>query len=40
MRAGFGALVGRLFAIAIKFEIGVVMVTILVWRVIRNAPPR
>jgi uncharacterized protein YqgC (DUF456 family) len=39
MRAGFGALVGRLFAIAIKFEIGVVMVTILVWRVIRNAPP-
>ena len=40
MRAGLGALVGRLFAVAVKFEIGVVMVTILVWRIVRNAPPR
>jgi hypothetical protein len=40
MRAGLGALVGRLLAVAVKFEIGVVMVTILVWRIVRNAPPR
>jgi uncharacterized protein len=40
MRAGLGALVGRLLAVAVKFEIGVIMVVILVWRVIRNAPLR
>jgi uncharacterized protein YqgC (DUF456 family) len=36
LRAGWGAFVGRVVAIAIKFEIGVAMVVILVWRVIRN----
>ena len=39
MRAGWGALIGRLFAVTVKFEIGVVMVTILIWRVLRTAPP-
>jgi uncharacterized protein YqgC (DUF456 family) len=37
MRAGWGAFVGRVLAIVIKFEIGVVMVIILVWRVYTNA---
>jgi len=39
LRAGWGAFVGRLLAVAVKFEIGVVMVTILIWRIVRNAPP-
>jgi uncharacterized protein YqgC (DUF456 family) len=36
LRAGWGAFLGRVLAVAIKFEIGVVMVVILVWRVVRN----
>jgi len=40
MRAGWAAFVGRLLTVAVKFEIGVVMVTILIWRIVRNAPPR
>ncbi len=38
LRAGWGAFVGRALAIAIKFEIGIIMVVILVWRVMRNPP--
>jgi uncharacterized protein YqgC (DUF456 family) len=37
MRAGWGAFLGRLLAIVIKFEIGVVMVIVLIWRVLRTA---
>jgi uncharacterized protein YqgC (DUF456 family) len=36
LRAGWGAFLGRLLAMAIKFEIGVVMVIILIWRVVRT----
>jgi hypothetical protein len=36
LRAGWGAFLGRVMAVAIKFEIGVVMVVILIWRVVRT----
>jgi uncharacterized protein YqgC (DUF456 family) len=36
LRAGWGAFIGRVLAVAIKFEIGVVMVVILIWRVVRT----
>jgi uncharacterized protein YqgC (DUF456 family) len=36
LRAGWGAFLGRLLAVAIKFEIGVVMAIILIWRVVRR----
>ncbi len=37
LRAGWWAFVGRVVAITIKFEIGVLMIIILVWRVVRTA---
>ncbi len=36
LRAGWGAFLGRVLAVAIKFEIGVIMVVILIWRVVRT----
>jgi uncharacterized protein YqgC (DUF456 family) len=36
LRAGGGAFLGRLLAMTIKFEIGVVMVIILIWQVVRS----
>ena len=35
-RAGWAAFFGRVAAIAIKFEIGVIMVVIILWRVLRG----
>lgn len=35
-RAGWAAFLGRVAAIAIKFEIGVAMVVIVVWRILRG----
>ena len=37
LRAGWAAFVGRVIATAVKFEIGVLMIIILVWRVVRTA---
>ena len=37
LRAGWWAFVGRVVATTIKFEIGVLMIIILVWRVVRTA---
>ncbi len=38
MQAGWAAFLGRVAAAVIKFEIGVVMVILLVWRVLENPP--
>lgn len=33
LRAGWGAFVGRILAVLIKFEIGIVMIIIVLWRI-------